>query len=863
MYIDPISVFLSSPSDVQAERERAKKACQELQVEPATRELFRLDAYAFEDRVPPVVGEQPQMTVDKFMLQPDDADIMVCIFWTRMGSEFVDKTGRHWESGTAYEFETALQRYKRTGKRPVVLLYRCVRETPATADANQVAAVERFFSRMHDPASGVKGIYHHRSFRGADEFVESLKRDLREILKTFGVRESAESTKPLTPLDALSARAQTMWVEGVLKPSLEGRPPIPMPLTVPPGPHLPGGLPKGSYTGIWLKSLFRESGRRLVLTARAGGGKTIALMQLLHHLLQDRRIDSGVAGGGPVPVVFDATSWKDGQPVKSWFLQELDRLYGVRLKTAREFIDNKNLIYFIDGIDRIGMRSQSATDAVADDPAMAQRWAERFAEFLREGTWSQAQQAPVILCCRDDGLPRFTDLFAEGKFQTVIINAPERANLLDVVRADPTVHGLAEKLEEFPQLAALAEVPLFLQMLMSVFRSGSTYRPLQNADEQQQTSELISSYVEMRLAADATHLKKDRFTIPQVRTWLTWLARNQNRSPFLIELMQPDMLAPAERRLYRLIAALLLSAAVTATAILPVPIGLGIDWGHHRGASTGLTVGLTAAAAIIAVSMLLLTPTFLWARGAWFGLWLSFAFSAVRGISVGGACPDGDLPCGWEPGLRAALFTWLSSAPVFMVFGHYVKYSIDSIQPLSNWNVDLKRGQIGVVIGALVGAVFWLVYGPARGITFGTLAGLILTAILCLRQTGFDVPSQPNHGIVRSTWNALVLAMILLIVGPPVVALSYGYEFGARTGIENGVESLAIVVTALMFGGVPVLQHWSLRLVCAWRDRLPLRLIRFLNAMSELMLMQRVGGAYRFSHDLISGFFAGTKQSPR
>src|SRR5262249_47640092 len=155
-------------------------------------------------------------------------------------------------------------------------------------------------------------------------------------------------------------------------------------------------------------------------TARSGGGKTVALMQLLHLMLQDRKIDSSAAGatGGPVPVVFDATSWKDGQPIKTWFLQELDRLYGARLKTAREFIDNKNVIFFIDGLDRIGMHSHSMSESPTDiDPAMARRWAERFAEFLREGTWSRAQQTPVILCCRYEGMPRFADLFEKGEFQ--------------------------------------------------------------------------------------------------------------------------------------------------------------------------------------------------------------------------------------------------------------------------------------------------------------------------------------------------------------------------------------------------------------------------------------------------------------
>src|SRR5262245_48573751 len=183
MPIDPIAVFLSSPMDVKPERDRARAACQELQMEPSIRQRFRLDTYAYEDRVPPVIGETPQKTVDRYLLRPDDADVLVCILWSRIGSPFTDDAGRNWDSGTVYEFETALQRYRRTGQRPVVLLYRCVREGPPEATAEDAVRIEQFFARFNDPASGLKGIFQHRTFRTVEEFIDNLKRDLREVLE--------------------------------------------------------------------------------------------------------------------------------------------------------------------------------------------------------------------------------------------------------------------------------------------------------------------------------------------------------------------------------------------------------------------------------------------------------------------------------------------------------------------------------------------------------------------------------------------------------------------------------------------------------------------------------------------------------
>src|SRR5262249_42203276 len=155
------------------------------------------------------------------------------------------------------------------------------------------------------------------------------------------------------------------------------------------------------------------------------------------------------------------------------------------------------------------------------------------------------------------------------------------------------------------------------------------------------------------------------------------------------------------------------------------------------------------------------------------------------------------------------------------------------------------------------GALFWVVYGPARGITFGTATCIILTAILCLQRSGLDVPSQPNQGIVRSGRNALVLGLAIFLIITPVIALSYGLEYGWQTGLENGALAPAGLCAALIFGGIPVFQHWGIRFLCARQGYLPLKLVLFLNAMTEMMLIQRVGGGYRFRHDLVRGFFAG------
>jgi hypothetical protein len=829
-----IVVFLSSPSDVQAERDRAKSVCAALQREPFIRENFQLDVRAYEDLVPPVIGAAPQRTVDTYA-QLAEADVVIGILWSRMGTPLVDAAGERWESGTAYELGTAVRRYERTGTHPVVLLYRGRRAVPPATPAENAAHVDRYFNSFKEPSSGRRGLP-PREFTTTDEFAEHLRDDLREVLQHY------KPAKYTNPLDRLAEFVKTMWIGGILTPSLEGRPAIPLPIEGEPG----------HYTDVYLKSLFDQSERRLVFTGEQGAGKTTTLLQLLQFLLQDRR------AGEPVPIVVDATSWRATQSIEEWICHELARLYQFKPKTASEFVENRQLIYLIDSLDQVGMQSREANDAhdgVDGDPNARLEFSQRLQEFMESLGWAPATRPGIVLCCREERLSEFTALFNAGAFQLVRLKPPELESILETVRSDAEVRGLAEKLRDYPHLQELAAKPLYLQMLMTVFRNAPA-TPDSSIWERGDTDALLRDYVVLRMHSPASTIPSD-FTPRRVFPWLIWLARKQNRSPFLIELMDPSMLEDRERKWYRLLAASALSLGVMVLACLPVAVGLGIDWGSHDGGLVGLEIGVLSAAIILVFALISLVPSFLWARGPWLGLCLGLVFSAVRGFSVGMGGLEGVLPAGFDAGIRAAALTWVACTPVFVIYTFNNKYSLDAINPLTNWNVNLRRAWWCPMAGVAIGAVFWLLYGPARGITFGVVSGVVMTGFVCLQRSGFDVPDQPNQGIVRSRFNALVVTVFALLTFPPVVIVAYGAQFGWPAGLESGVEAAAVSIVALLFGGVPVLQHYSLRIVCARRGHLPLtRLVPFLNAMTEMMLVRRVGGAYQFSNDRIRAFFA-------
>jgi hypothetical protein len=63
---------------------------------------------------------------------------------------------------------------------------------------------------------------------------------------------------------------------------------------------------------------------------------------------------------------------------------------------------------------------------------------------------------------------------------------------------------------------------------------------------------------------------------------------------------------------------------------------------------------------------------------------------------------------------------------------------------------------------------------------------------------------------------------------------------------------------ALSFGGMGVVQHLIIRITLFCLGCIPWNYARFLNHCTERLLLQRVGGRYRFIHRLVQERFAAT-----
>ncbi|MBF0143036.1 MAG: SUMF1/EgtB/PvdO family nonheme iron enzyme [Magnetococcales bacterium] len=184
-----VRVFISSPGDVNPEREVARRVIARLDREFSYH--FRLEGVLWE-REPLIATEHFQTMI----APPSSTDIVLVILWSRLGSflppeQFQGKvTGKTPVTGTEWEFEDAVHAYRQHGK-PDLLMYRKQARISADLDdrqelerrLNQKEMVEFFLTRWFkdDATGGFKAASHQ--FTDAGQLEEMLETHLRALLR--------------------------------------------------------------------------------------------------------------------------------------------------------------------------------------------------------------------------------------------------------------------------------------------------------------------------------------------------------------------------------------------------------------------------------------------------------------------------------------------------------------------------------------------------------------------------------------------------------------------------------------------------------------------------------------------------------
>ena len=431
-------MFISSPGDVAHERTIVQKVINHLNGSIFIGQ-YVLIPRAYEDVVPPVVGTAPQFTVDNYMMRAEDADIFVCILWSRIGTPFVDpNTKREYQSGTEYEFLHAYDNFQKN-KRPIILLYRCVRPVSPDVDPQQLEKVQKFFNAFKPGEEGFQGYF--KTFETPDKF-ESLLQDhlLTVLAKDFLSQESLPPSEPLLntapppqPTVVLSTavlREKFLEINTELRnyPSLIG------------GRHSIQRV-EASQIIQWIDS-SEEKSRLGMLIDKPGSGKTVVMAQALHSL-----------EAKAVTVLAIKSDYLSGIKTDADLQQRLDLPASIE-KCVRALVAEETVVVLIDQLDALSV-------------ALSQDFSALDLIYGLVLTLIQIENVRVVISCREFDLhfdPRLSTL-EHQQYRSFALSPFTPEQIVEALEAI----GLKNKSVLTPRMMQLLSVPLHLRIYADLF----------------------------------------------------------------------------------------------------------------------------------------------------------------------------------------------------------------------------------------------------------------------------------------------------------------------------------------------------------------------------------------------------------
>jgi hypothetical protein len=199
---------------------------------------------------------------------------------------------------------------------------------------------------------------------------------------------------------------------------------------------------------------------------------------------------------------------------------------------------------------------------------------------------------------------------------------------------------------------------------------------------------------------------------------------------------------------------------------------------------------------------------------------------------------------------------------------------IQTVESLSwSWDQARKGIPFGLIAGLVVTLIAsWLAgflgspHPVLEGLTLGSSVGLLGPLFRGLKSNIVEAKTIPNQGILLSRQNAILIGLIAGAVGVLFISLFFGVlevqKFGMTIGVIIGSVSGLIVgpmgglIVALWYGGLDIIQHYTLRIILVIQSHTPANYARFLDYVVDRIFLQKVGGGYRFIHRLLLEHFA-------
>lgn len=365
---------------------------------------------------------------------------------------------------------------------------------------------------------------------------------------------------------------------------------------------------------------------------------------------------------------------------------------------------------------------------------------------------------------------------------------------------------LWQSIKNDPEQLKLVKTPLLLSIMTLAYEEISIEEWQKRNSPEARRRYLFDAYIERMLKRDIKHrwyAKSKEPSPEEAKHWLAWLTlrlKNESRDEFLIEKMQPTWLQTrVQKQIYHI------GVGLIGGLIVGLIGGLFIELSsndHRDGLTFGLIVGVMS------------------------GLILGFRqeIKPIETVRWSGKKIRSGLIFGVIFGLIYELISW----PTFTL--------------IHTSNVNLTQ----LLIRGLIVAPGFGLFGGSIGALIGGLSG-----------PDIEKRTVSNQGIWRSAVNTGVFALFgWLIFGLIVVLVKWLIDRvnpNAYTLISSGLIGILI---GGVIPGAACIQHLTLRLILWRHDYIPWNYARFLNYATERVFLQRVGGRYRFIHDLLREHFA-------
>jgi DNA polymerase III delta prime subunit len=231
----------------------------------------------------------------------------------------------------------------------------------------------------------------------------------------------------------------------------------------------------------------------LLILGTPGAGKTITLLKLAEQLVGEAIAQPQTV----IPIIFELSTWRDGQEIEAWLIEQLYENYGGnrKRKIYETWVERRVLLPLLDGLDELGMVRQKACT-------------EKVNEFA-------AQYRRVVVCCRVKEFQQAGVNLSNlrGKVQLQPLNDRQIATYLQQMGKI----GLWEQIQSLPEMGQLLEsvtdpenpdyepgllrVPLFISLAAKVYEQD---KPLEGK------ADLLNRYIDRQLSFDVRMGDRDR-----------------------------------------------------------------------------------------------------------------------------------------------------------------------------------------------------------------------------------------------------------------------------------------------------------------------------------------------------------------